>query len=163
MTDLDYVTPGPVFWVDPAALNRSHQRNAVQYVQTHPVHNHVPLYTVEPELVSLAEAFLSYLQDDSRSERRRLACIAACQESLSRIKGEVSVTKPTFTSNLVEAVADVGSNAYHRIAELESINDDLLAFAEYFVAHFQPTSFDPANDVFIKRARAAIAKAEGKP
>ncbi len=77
----------------------------------------------------------------------------------------VSVTKPTFTSNIVEAVADVGSNAYHRIAELETINADLLAALE--LAQTQIVNqCDVSVDEWIackKTIRSAISKAKGKP
>ena len=44
-------------------------------------------------------------------------------------------------------------------ARLIAAAPSLLAFAEMFVATFQPVPFDPANDRFVKAARAAIALA----
>jgi hypothetical protein len=36
----------------------------------------------EKALEELVRAFLSYLEDDSRSERRRQVCIQACKDAL---------------------------------------------------------------------------------
>jgi hypothetical protein len=38
------------------------------------------------ELVELVEAFQSYLQDDSRSPRRRQACLQGCAEALAKVR-----------------------------------------------------------------------------
>lgn len=46
-------------------------------------------------------------------------------------------------------------------ARLIAAAPELLVFAERIVAHFQPLPYDPANDRWVKEARAAIAKATG--
>ena len=46
------------------------------------------LIAAAPELLELAQAFLSYLEDKSNSERRRLACIAGARAAIAKATGD---------------------------------------------------------------------------
>lgn len=46
------------------------------------------LIAASPKLLELAEAFVSYLEDDSRSERRRAACLEEARALIAEAKGE---------------------------------------------------------------------------
>lgn len=45
------------------------------------------LISAAPDLLELAQAFLSYLLDDSQSPRRRHACLEAARDALSKALG----------------------------------------------------------------------------
>jgi hypothetical protein len=46
------------------------------------------LNAINSELLELAHAFLSYLEDDSRSPRRRDACLESARAAIARAKGQ---------------------------------------------------------------------------
>lgn len=45
------------------------------------------LIAAAPELLELAEAFKSFLEDGSKSERRRVACLEACAAVIAKAEG----------------------------------------------------------------------------
>ena len=61
-----------------------HDGMAVPYEQAEA---NARLIAEAPAMVELARAFVSYLEDDSRSERRRQACLAEARAILARIEG----------------------------------------------------------------------------
>lgn len=59
---------------------------AAQIVSEH--NNHATLLRQKRELISNLRAAISYLEDDSRSERRRQACLASFRATLNAAVGE---------------------------------------------------------------------------
>ena len=90
-------TPGPWKWTDSnTGLHLSGSKPG--YFATlegacsgaHGAHGeaNARLIAEAPALFELAEAFVSYLQDDSKSPRRRAACLREALEIISQIQEE---------------------------------------------------------------------------
>ena len=48
----------------------------------------IRLIAAAPELLELAQAFLSYLEDDSQSPRRKQACLEGARAAIAKATGE---------------------------------------------------------------------------
>lgn len=83
-------TPGP--WtcdMDGYIMTADHETEICQLAGTTELapqqESDADLIANAPEAHELVEAFLSYLEDDSRSEARRQACIAGCKAYLAKV------------------------------------------------------------------------------
>lgn len=71
------------FTVGPAQIHYNHYDKAAK----EEARQHADLIAAAPDLLNLAIVFKAYLEDDSRSERRRQACLDECKSLINKATG----------------------------------------------------------------------------
>jgi hypothetical protein len=88
-------TPGPWTWIKSNCSNFVHVETDTDHMQIATCNRgnlatrqaNAALIAAAPELLELAKAYQSYLEDGSKSERRKAVCLEACKTAIAKAEG----------------------------------------------------------------------------